>query len=766
MALAQTLVQGWPFVHPGIAAAVAGAAAIPILIHLINRQRFQKLPWAAMSFLIAANRRSARRVRIEHFLLLATRVLLILFAGLAIARPFFSNESLGLQSARVHRILVLDQSLSMQAKRADNRTRFDGAMGMAQRLVSSFPPGDGVSLITTAEPVATVISSPTYDRRFLKEILSSQTATQRADNMPEALDAARKLLMESDAPPQNRAVYVLSDFSARDWQSEISGQATPSLRKLVELSDILGPAKDNLVLARVDPGSSENLAVIGFAAEGGLLSMHAPATFRVEVTNFGPSTVRGATLNIRRGSQTIRRETIAAIAPGQTIPVVFSTEFSAPGSVLLEAQISQSTPDSQPIDDTRLLSVEPRESIPVLIVDGQPGARLIDGQAGYLAVALAPRSGTADRELATWGRSRGNLFDVKVISEPELASEPLASYDVVVLCNVPRMGPVPWSNLERFVSDGGGMFLSLGGLVHADNYNRSGYAGGAGIMPAELGVIREVDPEATPRLGFQLGVPSDVMFAEFANHHSSGLFSARVDRYYTVSSLSSHAQIPMRYTNNEPALILSSFGRGTVALWTTTANMDWTNLPGRGDFVAVMAKIAGSIAPQHGRHRNLMVGDILTERLDPRESSLPLRIAVGENNFAEATVVTHETSLAAQFGPLELAGPLTLSIGPERREFAVNTDSREASIESVDPSLFSSQAGRPFRVMTEDMLPDLPRSGASEWSAFLMWLAVGLLVLEIWMAQRFSGPHPVRKQNAKRAGSPNRTSAFRGATSQ
>jgi hypothetical protein len=335
-----------------------------------------------------------------------------------------------------------------------------------------------------------------------------------------------------------------------------------------------------------------------------------------------------------------------------------------------------------------------------------------------------------------------------------------------VLCNVSRLEPNSWSSLEQFVSQGGGLFLSLGGLVYADHYNRSGYVGGAGVVAAELGVIREIDPSATQRLGFQLSVPPDELLAEFADHHSSGLFSARVDRYYTISSVNADARIPVRYTNNDPALILSSFGRGTVALWTTTANMDWTNLPGRGDFVAVMAKVIGSIAPQHGSHRNLLVGDTISERLDPRETSSPLRIMIGESAHAEPSVVTQDSSLAAQYGPLDRAGPWTLMIGSERREFAVNTDPREAAIASVDPTAISSFAGRPFQMIGENTIPDHPRAGASEWSQLLMWIVIGLLILEIWLAQRFSAPHPVRKKKSRSENLAVRTRAFSGATSQ
>ena len=62
---AAALGQGPSFVHPSLAPLALGLAAVPLVIHLINRRRFRRVPWAAMGFLLAASRRSARRIRLE-----------------------------------------------------------------------------------------------------------------------------------------------------------------------------------------------------------------------------------------------------------------------------------------------------------------------------------------------------------------------------------------------------------------------------------------------------------------------------------------------------------------------------------------------------------------------------------------------------------------------------------------------------------------------------------------------------------------------------
>src|SRR2546422_9818499 len=85
-----------PFLNPW--SMVAGGALIssPILIHLINRMRFKRIRWAAMEFLLKSQKRNRRRLIIEQLILLMLRCLMMVLAGLLLARyigyPFRQPE--------------------------------------------------------------------------------------------------------------------------------------------------------------------------------------------------------------------------------------------------------------------------------------------------------------------------------------------------------------------------------------------------------------------------------------------------------------------------------------------------------------------------------------------------------------------------------------------------------------------------------------------------------------------------------------------------
>src|SRR5438046_466776 len=94
--------------------------SLPIIIHLINQRRYQTVRWAAMMFLLAANRMSRGYARIRQWLIMAVRMLAIAGLIVAISRPL-AGGWLGLAGGgRAETTLILvDRSPSMQQTGSD-----------------------------------------------------------------------------------------------------------------------------------------------------------------------------------------------------------------------------------------------------------------------------------------------------------------------------------------------------------------------------------------------------------------------------------------------------------------------------------------------------------------------------------------------------------------------------------------------------------------------------------------------------------------------
>src|SRR4051794_27509644 len=163
MTLLLPLVFAFNFANVSMLGGLA-AASLPIIIHLLNRRKFREMNWAAMRFLLAAIRKNQRRIRIEQWILLAIRTLLVIFVVTAMARPFL--ESLGalplLPGQRTHWVLVLDGSRSMDTTTAGT-SRFDQAKEIAARLAKDARQGDAISVVLMADPPRTVIGAPAFN---------------------------------------------------------------------------------------------------------------------------------------------------------------------------------------------------------------------------------------------------------------------------------------------------------------------------------------------------------------------------------------------------------------------------------------------------------------------------------------------------------------------------------------------------------------------------------------------------------------------------
>ena len=739
------LLQTSFFVHPALAGLALAAGAIPFLIHLISRRRYVRLPWAAMAFLLAANRRSLKRLRLEQLLLMLARIAIVVLFGLALARPYFSSASIvPLSSTRVLRVLVFDNSLSMSARAPGGVARIERARDYAFALIEAFPETDPVSLVVCSSPARLVYAQPSTDRRFIREQLAAIESTQRTTDMVGGLAIAVRVLEESEFPPGNRAAYVLSDFPLSSWETGEAVQPTPATSALQRLSEIIADPAEDLALIPITSDEPENVAISAIRAESSLNVVNRPARFDVEVTNFGRSPQGEVVLQVLREGEVIRHEPIPTLEPGETTVVSIATIFPTPGTHLLEATISGLEQDALIEDNSRYLSVEIRDKVPVLLVDGRPGVSLLAGQAGFLATALAPRGFESDAA----------VIDTQIVSQPELPSEDLSDYGMVALCNVGHLDSEMWGQLESYVSAGGGLLIFMGDLVQVDHYNEVGYRGGTGLMPGSMSAMRRSGTEAGPELGFAYASLTHPAVSAFDGHPESGLFSARVNAYLPVTVTGNRVDVVLRFTDGEPAVIASGYGAGKTVVVTTTANMDWTNLPAKGDYVSLVSGFVAHLVRAVGAHRNLLVGQSVYERLTAVETSMALHVTTPSGESVTPSLVPDDDFLALSFGPVERSGVMPVSIGTDERVFAVNVDTTESELAGIAPTALSGRLGFPVHVIerADEQLNSLEliTARSAALAPTLLYVVLALLFIEMWLATQFGGRHAATDRTAQK----------------
>ncbi len=200
------------FLAPAILLALP-LCVLPVIVHLIHLYRRRQVKWAAMIFLIAAQRMSKGLSRLRQILILALRVLLLLALILVVARPL-SGGWLGLTGGVPETVLVLlDRSASMEEKNsvAGVSKREAGLRNLIKAIVDAVGSSTHLVLIDSATQLPVELPKPEY---LLKVPQIEATDTQA--DLPGLLQSAADYIARNKTGRTD--VWILSDLQTGDWR--------------------------------------------------------------------------------------------------------------------------------------------------------------------------------------------------------------------------------------------------------------------------------------------------------------------------------------------------------------------------------------------------------------------------------------------------------------------------------------------------------------------------------------------------------------------
>ena len=123
------------------------AVAIPVIVHLFNFRRYRKVYFSNVDYLEQLQTETRRQSRLRQLLILAARILAIVFLVLAFARPVVPNRNNPLKTGSSDVSIYVDNSFSME--RTDGSgTLLEKAKTKAREIVSAYGPTDRFQLLT------------------------------------------------------------------------------------------------------------------------------------------------------------------------------------------------------------------------------------------------------------------------------------------------------------------------------------------------------------------------------------------------------------------------------------------------------------------------------------------------------------------------------------------------------------------------------------------------------------------------------------------
>jgi len=208
------------FLQPVLLLAVP-FALLPLVIHLLNRLRYRSVKWAAVMFLIAATRSSTRRARLRQYLLLAARMLVLLFLIVGLSRPVVGGW-LGLAAAgrpETH-LVLLDRSASMEL--VDRRLQLckrEHAVRLLAEAAARAGRSSRFVLIESALLEASEIAEP-----LALPDLACTAATDTAADIPAMLRTALEYLVRHGGG--RTEIWLASDLQRSNWRPASSDWET------------------------------------------------------------------------------------------------------------------------------------------------------------------------------------------------------------------------------------------------------------------------------------------------------------------------------------------------------------------------------------------------------------------------------------------------------------------------------------------------------------------------------------------------------------
>lgn len=127
--------------------------AIPILIHLLGRDKAPRHSFPSLRFIEIAELPPTRRTRLHDLVLLAARVTIFALAAAALAQPLLLDARRRASiDRRIARAIIVDTSASMQRLTPSGGLAIDSARGEARRLASDAQ--TSVAILTSAPSAA------------------------------------------------------------------------------------------------------------------------------------------------------------------------------------------------------------------------------------------------------------------------------------------------------------------------------------------------------------------------------------------------------------------------------------------------------------------------------------------------------------------------------------------------------------------------------------------------------------------------------------
>lgn len=658
------------------------AAAIPIAIHLIRREKPPKLMFSTIRFLKKTSKKLILFQQLQQILLLILRSAVIALLVIAFARPLINQSVARLMDADPQSaVIMLDLSMSMHY--ADT---FERAKERALDVLGDLSAGDEVALIGFSGS-ADVVRELNTDLDAVRSLIAGleEPGFGATRYMPN-LRLADQLL--ADSRFDNRAVYLISDFQQEGLQSN-------------EEPFNLAPG---VAFTTIDVGieSTSNLVLSDVRSPEQLLEDGEQQTILARVRSSGTQYVNRGEVTLSLNGEIVDRQSVDLTDRSEEV-VSFTATFAEQGAYVGEVRVSG---DSFAADNGYYFTVDVLPKIRVLLVNGEASSDWFDDESHWFGLAVSAP-----------GQSP---FELQVIEPAGLSAAALRQNDVAVLLNVGDMSTSQFQAVSDYVQQGGSLLLAPADRVNDEVYNREL----ASILPATLNGQGD------------LGLDDYLVIADFDRRHPilRPLNSDWAAQFQTHWALSPHedANVLMQFDNTDPALVERDVGEGRVLIFASSLDLEWNNLALQGLFLPFVHETLRHLVQPDVKQRAYQIGDRID--FDPAGQAAGISAT---NSDGQAIAFSGDNYVFAADKP----GLLTVEEDGVRSNYAINILPQESNFTRLAPATLYDEIINPDtspirsrEVQTAQLMEELERPQRLWW--WILALVMLLLLAEATIANR------------------------------
>ena len=525
------------FTYPAFLFALS-AIAIPIIIHLFNFRKFQTVYFSNVRFLKEVKQETQAKSKLKHLLVLAARILAIIFLVLAFAQPFIPRENSKVVIGDKAISIFVDNSFSMDAINI-NGTLLDEAKKRALEIVAAYKPTDRFQLLTNDFEGK---HQRLVNKEEFIELLDEVKISPATRSLSEI--ASRQMDVLQDAG-KNKVSFIVSDFQ----------------KSIVNLSQFKNDTTVHFEFVPLIAAEKSNVYIDTCWFESPVRQYNQVERLHVRIKNVSDKTLENNSIKL-------------FINEIQKTPASFNLDKDSETEIVLSfaskvlgVQHCRIELNDYPVtfDDKFYFSFEVAKNIPVLCINGTDA----NSESAYLNKLFGADS----------------LFIYKSAQENKLDYSTLGNNKLIVLNELKSISSGLSQELKRFVTNGGSVLVYPNKDAELTSYKDF-------LVSLKANYYERLDTANTKvdKINMEHVIYKDVF--DKKTFSATNLDLPKVNEHFVISKTTrSNEEYLLKLQNGDVFLSKYDVEKGKLYVSAVGVSDEFSNLPKHAIFVPTLYKI-------------------------------------------------------------------------------------------------------------------------------------------------------------------------------